>query len=176
MKKIILPVIVLTMMSCVSKKEFSRVTKQVETLENENKALRDAVVRLDERTNLITNVITGGQQQGAQADQQQQQQITPETVFKQAEQQPSYPGGDKAMFTYFQQNFKWPKGVTFKGELQTQFVVEMDGSLSNFRFDKEIPKELGQEMIRVFTTMPKWNPGLIKGNKVRTLYTLPITI
>ncbi len=164
----------LPLVACVSTKDFARVEEEVKTLREENKALRDAVVRMDERTNAIVRSLNGTANAGQQA--QKQPEITPETVFRQADVMPSYPGGDKALFEFFGKNFKWPEGVEFKGQLETQFVVEPTGQISNFSFTKEGPKKIQEAIIEVFTKMPRWQPGSIKGNKVRVLYTLPITI
>jgi hypothetical protein len=52
------------------------------------------------------------------------------------------------------------------------FVVEKDGTLSDYKIVKETPHSigLGVEVIRVLKVMPKWIPG-----SGRTPYLLPVT-
>ena len=60
------------------------------------------------------------------------------------------------------------------GTYQTRikFIVGDDGSLSDFQIVKETPKSigLGEEVIRVLKTFPKWKPGSKK-----TYFVLPVT-
>ncbi|WP_431245075.1 energy transducer TonB [Flavobacterium sp. P21] len=56
------------------------------------------------------------------------------------------------------------------------FVVEEDGSLSNFNIAKNTPKEIGKEVIRVLKTASNWIPGKLNGKTVRSSYILPFTI
>jgi len=52
-----------------------------------------------------------------------------ESVFVKADTLPSYPGGAKAWQEYEKNNFQ--KSVGFSGSLTIQFIVELDGTLSN---------------------------------------------
>lgn len=172
MRKIILGLgIVSLLVSCTSNKEFAMLKEKVDKLEAENKQLTEALIRLDERTSSIVQALTAGASQG-----QQQQQANAQTVYEQTDVPPSFPGGDKAMFEFFGKNFKWPEGAEFKGKIEAKFVVEPTGQISNFSFTKAGPEAIGKEIVRVFTLMPRWQPGTIKGQPVRAWYVLPITI
>lgn len=129
-------------------------------------------------------------------------------VFEVTEEPAQYPGGQAALMQYLAQNIRYPKisaenGV--QGRVLVQFVVEKDGSLSNFAVVKKsgdtitknaqsgitvnalgsateenkVPQEafdaLNAEAVRVLREMPKWTPAKQRGQEVRMRYTLPIT-
>ncbi|KFF18436.1 energy transducer TonB [Flavobacterium hydatis] len=54
------------------------------------------------------------------------------------------------------------------------FVIEKDGSLSNFNIIKNNSKGNGEEIIKILKTAPKWIPGKLNNRIVRSTYTLPI--
>ena len=129
-------------------------------------------------------------------------------VFEVTEEPAQYPGGQAALMQYLAQNIRYPKiaaenGV--QGRVLVQFVVEKDGSLSNFAVVKKsgdtitknaqsgitvnalgsateeskVPQEafdaLNAEAVRVLREIPKWIPAKQRGQEVRMRYTLPIT-
>lgn len=129
-------------------------------------------------------------------------------VFEVTEEPAQYPGGQAALMQFLAQNIRYPKiaaenGV--QGRVLVQFVIEKDGSLSNFAVVKKsgdiitknaqngitvnaqgsateeskIPQEafdaLNAEAVRVLREMPKWIPAKQRGQEVRMRYTLPIT-
>ena len=60
------------------------------------------------------------------------------------------------------------------GTVMVRFVVNEDGSLSNFQVMKG--KEIQSELLRVINTMPKWKPGKRNGVPVKVWFTLPIIL
>ncbi len=92
---------------------------------------------------------------------------------------PEYPGGIDKFYTFIGKNFQIPKTPDegkLKGKIYTTFVIEKDGSLSNYKILRDIGYGTGEEAIRVLKLCPNWNPGKINGEPVRTMYSLPITI
>ena len=91
---------------------------------------------------------------------------------------PEFPGGERAMFQYIQENLKYPKQALKKqiqGRSICQFIVEKDGSISHIQVVRSSGnKSLDRAAIRVIKTMPKWTPGRLQGKIVRTHYTLPV--
>ena len=129
-------------------------------------------------------------------------------IFEVTEEPAQYPGGQAALMQYVAQNIRYPKiaaenGV--QGRVLVQFVVEKDGSLSNFAVVKKsgdiikknaqsgitvnaqgsateenkVPQEafdaLDEEALRVLRGMPNWTPAKQRGQVVRMKYTLPVT-
>ena len=129
--------------------------------------------------------------------------IHDDPIFEVVEEPAQYPGGQGALMQYLAQNIRYPKisaenGV--QGRVVVQFVIEKDGSLSNFKVVKDakpvsdgitvnaqgttaegndIPKEaygaLNIEALRVLRGMPNWTPAKQRGQVVRMRYTLPVT-
>ncbi|KAF2507774.1 regulatory sensor-transducer, BlaR1/MecR1 family protein [Flavobacterium zhairuonense] len=91
------------------------------------------------------------------------------------ERQPEFPGGILEFYKFVGKNFKTP-AEKIEGKVIVEFMIETDGSLSEFQVIKDLGLGLGDEAIRVLKLSPKWNPGIQKGQPVRLLYTLPITI
>ena len=129
--------------------------------------------------------------------------IHDDPIFDIVEEPAQYPGGQAALMQYLAQNIRYPKisaehGV--QGRILVQFVIEKDGSLSNFKVVKDakpvsngiavnaqgttaegndIPQEaygaLNIEALRVLRGMPNWTPAKQRGQVVRLKYTLPVT-
>lgn len=85
--------------------------------------------------------------------------------------------GMKKFYAFFNKNYVAPnKTEKFQRKIFILFVVEEDGTLSNFNLVKNTPKEMGDEAIRVLKTAPNWLPGKFNNHVVRSSYILPITI
>lgn len=102
----------------------------------------------------------------------------PNIVYDMVEKQPEYPGGVAAMLRYLSANIKYPtsakqKGV--EGKVIVQFVVDRTGTIRDCKVLRSIDTDLDKEAIRVVRNMPKWTPGMQKGEKVSVKYTLPIS-
>ena len=55
-----------------------------------------------------------------------------------------------------------------------QFIVEPDGSLTEFKVLRGLGYGLEEEAVRVLKKSPKWVPGIQNYKPVRVLYTMPI--
>ena len=95
-----------------------------------------------------------------------------------AEKMPTFQGGDlNAYRNWFQNQLQFPAEAAEKGlsgRVIFSFVVETDGSSSNFTIMASPDKLLSTEVERVFKTSPKWEAGTQGGKKVRVKYTVPI--
>ena len=103
----------------------------------------------------------------------------PETIFGDVvEQMPSFPGGQNALFEYLTANVRYPddcEETCVQGRVIVSFVVERDGSVAEAKVVKSVYPSLDEEALRVVSGMPKWIPGKLNGESVRTKYTIPIT-
>ena len=99
-------------------------------------------------------------------------------IFEVVEQMPEFPdGGMPALMEYFVKNIKYPEAAMKKGtqgRVTVQFVVEKDGSIANAKVLRGIDPELDKEAVRVISMMPKWKPGMQKGQAVNVKYTVPV--
>ena len=93
------------------------------------------------------------------------------------EEQPQFPGGEEALYTYLRDNIKYPqlaRDNNITGKVFVQFVVEKDGSISNAKVMRDIGGGCGNEALRVVKSMPKWKPGKQQGRAVRAQFNLPV--
>jgi protein TonB len=98
-------------------------------------------------------------------------------VFTTVEVQPEFPGGEEGLALFLQKNIKYPevdKKKNIQGKVYLQFVVERDGSLSDFKIMRTPSKTITTETLRVFQLSPNWIPGKQNGKPVRVQFTLPI--
>lgn len=80
--------------------------------------------------------------------------------------------------TFLQENIKYPKSAQerkIEGRVIVQFVVEKDGTPTEFKVVRSIDPALDEEALRVLKAMPKWKPGMQKGQPVRVKYTIPVS-
>ncbi|WP_294630983.1 M56 family metallopeptidase [uncultured Bacteroides sp.] len=100
-----------------------------------------------------------------------------EPTFKMVETMPKFPGGTVGIMRYLAKNVKYPvKAQQNKeqGKVVVQMIVGKDGSISNVKILHSVTPALDAEAIRVVSCMPKWEPGLQRGQAVAVEYTLPI--
>ena len=100
-------------------------------------------------------------------------------VYKVCEQMPTYEGGDAALMKYIGENLKYPEEAKergLQGRVVVGFIIEKDGSLTNFKVLRAVDRALDAEALRVVKGMPKWIPGRQDGQCVRVRYLLPIYI
>lgn len=87
---------------------------------------------------------------------------------------PEFPGGKTAKDHFLSTNIKYPvvaKENKIQGIVEFRFIVELDGTLTNFQILKDPGGGLGEEAIRVYKLMPKWIPGDLYNQAAR----VPIT-
>ncbi len=97
-------------------------------------------------------------------------------IFKVSDVMPEYPGGPAAMYAFLGNNIVFPKRMVetgIQGTSLIEFVVEIDGSVSNTKVRTSLHPECDNEAIRVIK-MLKFSPGLINGKPVRVLYSIPV--
>jgi protein TonB len=97
-------------------------------------------------------------------------------IYEVAEQQPAFPSGISGLSKFLNENVSpsvLEKGV--HGRVLASFVVEKDGSLTNFKIIKSVDPDLDKETLRLLKSMPRWKPGTMNGEPVRVKYTVPVT-
>lgn len=99
--------------------------------------------------------------------------------FNDVEVQPAFPGGMRAFYQWVGENYKYPaeaKKNKVSGSLHLSFIVERDGSLSEFKLLKDLGYGTGEAALELLKTSPKWAPGLVNDKPVRVSYSLPIKL
>ncbi|MEP6674125.1 MAG: energy transducer TonB [Ferruginibacter sp.] len=101
-----------------------------------------------------------------------------EGIYNNVEVWPSYPGGQKALESFFENNIEYPQVATdngTEGTVNISFAVDEKGKVSSPKvIGQKVGNGIDEEALRVFNKMPTWTPGQIKGKNVKTRFTLPV--
>ncbi len=98
-------------------------------------------------------------------------------IFRVVEQEASFPGGPAKLFQYLADNIKYPqqaKETGTQGRVYLEFVVEVDGSITDIKILRDIGSGCGEEAKRVVESMPRWQPAMQRGKAVRQYFNLPV--
>ena len=101
-----------------------------------------------------------------------------EEIFTIVEQQPEFPGGMGAFYTFVQKKMSYPsqaRRMGIEGKVFVQFVVDKDGTITDVMAVKGIGAGCDEEAVRVIKESPKWKPGKQRGKSVKVRMILPIT-
>ena len=90
----------------------------------------------------------------------------------------SFPGGEQNLMEWISQHLIYPP-TTIDGEIQgrvvIQILVKADGTIGEAKIIKAVHPDLDAEALRVAKSLPKFNPAMLNGKAVESLFTLPIT-
>jgi TonB family protein len=89
--------------------------------------------------------------------------------------EPSFPGGLRAMYMYLNQNVKYPeeaKENAWSGRVILTFVVGKDGKISDVKVIETPQPILANAVVYVVQRMPRWTPGRMSGIPIRVRYML----
>ncbi len=90
---------------------------------------------------------------------------------------PMFPGGSGAMKNFISSSLSYPSEAAEKdiqGLVVYNFVVELDGTLSDFEIMHRAHPLLDAEALRIIKSMPPWRPAVYKGNNVRARNYVPM--
>ena len=111
------------------------------------------------------------------AQQKPVEKVDSDGVYLMPDQLPEFPGGIQAMMKFLSTNIKYPveaqkKGIS--GRVIVQFVIMEDGTLDQAKVIRGVDPLLDEEALRVVKSMPKWKPGMERGEAVKVRFTAPI--
>ncbi|WP_162391446.1 energy transducer TonB [Spirosoma endbachense] len=86
---------------------------------------------------------------------------------------PVFPGGALALQRFVDQT-KQPVSPPASETVFVEFVVNVDGSVSDYTVLKGAGMEADLEAVRIVSIMPEWTPGTIDGEPARFKFVLPI--
>ena len=101
-----------------------------------------------------------------------------DSIYMAVDQAPEYlDGGVDGLMSFIKENMHYPsvceeKGV--QGTVLVRFVIEKDGTPSNFEVVRSVDPDLDKEALRVLRLMSKWKPIVQDGKPVRVYYTIPV--
>ncbi|MCG8699416.1 MAG: M56 family metallopeptidase [Bacteroidales bacterium] len=99
-------------------------------------------------------------------------------VFFVVEDMPKFQGkGVKAFRNYIAKNVNYPKEAKDKGisgKVFVQFAVDINGKTTDVKIVRGVDPLLDNEVLRVVSSSPIWEPGIQRGQKVKVQYTVPV--
>jgi protein TonB len=88
---------------------------------------------------------------------------------------PNYPGGYAEMNEFIKRNLKYPKDSrTVQGKVYIEFVVNENGSLSDFRVARGLVDSFDNSALETVKKMPNWIPAKKNNKPIRTKMVIPI--
>ena len=99
------------------------------------------------------------------------------TIYENPASAAKFAGGEEAQLKFIHKTIRYPElaiQMLEQGKVYVEFVVEKDGSLTNFKVFKSVTPALDQEALRVAMLMPKWFPAMNEGLVVRSKVVVPM--
>jgi TonB family protein len=128
------------------------------------------------------SAIAGNSPSGETMDYSNQSQVSDTTkrveFFGSCEQMPHFPGGERALMKYLQENVKYPPEAvkdSIQGRVVVQFIVDSLGYVGEVKVARSVHELLDEEAVRVCKTLPRFAPGRSLGKAISVWYTLPVT-
>lgn len=92
---------------------------------------------------------------------------------------PTYPDGEKALYEFLYNNISYPereKAMNIEGTVFVNFVIEKDGTPTNFNVTRGVEDGLGLDKaaLSACKKLGKFNPGTQNGVPQRVYLTIPI--
>jgi protein TonB len=97
-------------------------------------------------------------------------------IYAATEVKAEYPGGLEAFTEYIFTHYKSPTDKEIHSKVYFSFVVEKDGTLSDIKVIRDAGYGIGQEILKIIKTSPKWKPAIQNGKVVRSLNSFPFSI
>jgi len=98
-------------------------------------------------------------------------------IYRVCDEMPEFPGGMAACMKFLAENIQYPEDCMkegIQGRVIIQFVIDKDGTAKDIIVVRGVHPSLDKEALRVASLMPKWKPGITKGEAVACKYTIPI--
>ena len=97
--------------------------------------------------------------------------------FRVVEDLPQFPGGASEFIKWLTKNLRYPASAQkkqVKGKVVAQFIVNIDGSVSDLELTEHLDAACDREVLRVLRMMPKWQAGIMNAKPCRTKVCIPI--
>ncbi len=103
--------------------------------------------------------------------------IDGDTIFLFPEFFPKFPGGTDSLRAFMLRETQYPDDPLLDagGVVRVKFIVDKDGSIIKPVVITSLHPKCDEEAVRVVLSMPKWQPGTLRGLPVRCYYDLPVT-
>ena len=106
---------------------------------------------------------------------------TKSPIFETVDVEAEFPGGADSLRKYIIDNIIMDSILEFSdkemyNKVLVRFVVNKDGNVEQVEIDKagDYCPPCNKEALRLVKSMPKWSPGMVKGEAVSMYFRLPI--
>lgn len=98
-------------------------------------------------------------------------------VFRIVEDMPQFPGGPTEFMKWLTRNLRYPKYLEenkVQGKVVAEFIVNVDGSVTDVNIVKSLHPQCDREVLRVLRMMPRWTAGIQNNQPCRTKVCIPV--
>jgi len=106
-----------------------------------------------------------------------EEEVEEDEIFMIVEDQPEFPGGNAALFSWLGKNLRYPAQAVemdIEGMVVVQFVINKKGQINDVKVIKPLGGGCDEEAVRIVNAMPKWKPGKQRGKAVSVRFNLPV--
>jgi TonB family protein len=91
-----------------------------------------------------------------------------------ADKLPQFNHNSEGLHEYIYKNLQWPYQADAEGTVLVSFIIKKDGKVTNVKIEKSLIKEFDDEAIRIFESMPNWEPGEKNSKQVDVKMFFPV--
>ena len=154
---------------------------QWEIAEESNTENMMTTAEIDQTDVIIASTQVDGEKEGEHIDNIREivnVQPEPEVIYDIVEIKAQFPGGERELTRWLNENIKYPlvaqeNGI--QGKVFVSFVVRTDGRIDDVKVVRGVHPSLDNEAIRLVRAMPRWRPGKRQGTEVSSRFNLPVT-
>jgi TonB family protein len=93
------------------------------------------------------------------------------------ERQAQFPGGNIKINDFLSKNITYPEDAReqgVEGRVLVTFVIAEDGKISDAKVAKKVHPSLDAAALAAVKKMPVWEPALVEGKPIKSMYTIPV--
>lgn len=81
---------------------------------------------------------------------------------------------DGGLKKYVYSNIQWPNQFGGEGVVLISFVIQQSGKVKDVKIERSLFTPCDNEVIRIFETMPEWEPGELDSKKIDVKLYFPV--
>jgi TonB family protein len=92
---------------------------------------------------------------------------------------PTFQGGHLGLYKYLKTQFKYPYSAwkrQLEGVVKVRFVINFDGMVQDVEILKGISLDIDEEVVRIFSILPRWKPATQDGKRVKATFSLDFPV
>lgn len=104
--------------------------------------------------------------------------VTIAYLYEEVDIHPSFPGGDRKMYSFINSERRYPQRAYedgIEGRVLCSVIIDREGNIGHIEVVRGIEESLDREAVRIIEAMPRWEPGCIDGEPVPTFCLIPVS-